>query len=1081
MKQQYRFLLLLLFIMSSLIPAYAQRTVSGTIKDDTGASMPGVNIVVKGTSTGTTSDVNGNYSIGVDEGATTLVYSFIGYATQEIEIGTRSTIDVTLASDVQELSEVIVTALGIERSTKALQSSVTQVSGDNFTQARENSFANALAGRVAGVNVTKVSSGPAGSSRVVIRGAKTLGSGLNQPLYVVDGVPISNENFGQAGVWGGADQGDGMSSINPDDIESTTVLKGASAAALYGSRAANGVILITTKKGKARRGVGIEFNSNYVFEKINNLTDFQTEFGAGGMTGSTLLDRVATKATNPNDPQDLTRAFSGWGAQAWGPRFDGSDVLQFDGVVREYSYKGDNWKRYFDTGTSWTNSLAFTGGSETQSFRVGIADLRSDGVIPNSGFDRINLSASSNSKFGKKLTLSTSILYSNEKAKNRPNVSDSPGNGVQAMYRVPGDVNVMDYMGDPNKPGAVPSLEDQANNGITIIDGKRPGEEFQQSTNLWGQNPWWTAYQFRNDDKRDRVIANGVLRYDILDFLYVQGRGGLDWNTSRLTRLTPEGTGYQRGGSMQEWETNVREVNLEYMVGIDRRFDKVSVNAFFGGNRMRAFWERIEANGNNFNVPFFAAINNARDRNYAFGISERGINSIFASAELGYNDYLYLTATWRKDWFSQLSPETNGITYPSIGISFAFSDAFQTIPSWLSFGKVRASWAQVGNANSVRAYETQLTYSLMNPHLGRPMASFTNATGNNGNLANRALIPFTSTEAEVGFDLRFFNNRLGLDIAYYSQKTTDDILNANISRSSGFGSTSLNVGEITNKGLEFLLTGTPIKGALTWNVSLNFAKNNSEVVSLIEGQDRLFVEEPRTRTAAVFHVVGQPYGMILGVTQRRTPDGRLVYNTDGAPLTDGEFVPIANGVPDFTGGLTNDFTFKNFNLNVLIDFKSGGDIYAGTEVRQTQGGFHKQTLAGREGEAPLVVTGAIQTGETEAGEPIYEDFSKTLSPGEAQNYWNLLGERAQENFIYDASFIKLRQITFGYNVPRSFLDKTPLTSLGISFVARNLAIIFRNTDNIDPESTYTSSNAQGLDYYGMPPTRTYGFNLRATF
>ena len=1075
MKQRYQVLSLLLVFALGSFNALAQRTVTGTISDAGGLGMPGVNVIVKGTSTGTTSDTNGRYSIDVSAGATTLVFSFIGYSSQEVEIGSRTSVDVTMAEDVQQLSEVVVTALGVERSTRALQSSVTTVSGDNFTQARENSLGNALAGRVAGVNVSKVSSGPAGSSRVVIRGAKTLGSNLNQPLYVVDGVPMTNNNYGQAGVWGGADQGDGMNSINPDDIESMTVLKGAASAALYGSRAANGVILITTKKGTGKKGIGIEFNSNFVFEKVNDLRDFQQSYGSGGMVGPTLATRVATKAEATSD---IAAAWNGgWYRQAWGPKFDGSNVVQWDGQTRKYQYSGDNWDRFYNVGTAWTNSVALTGGNETQNFRFSVADLRSDGIIPNSGFDRLNMSLSTNSKFGDKLTLVTSVLYSNEKAKNRPNVSDSPGNAVLSTYYYPGDVNVNDLRGDPNKLGAVPSLADQAADGISIFDGKGPGEEFQASSNLWGQNPWWAAYQFNNDDTRDRIIATGSMRYDFTDFLYAQVKVGQDWSTSRYSRLTPEGTGYQRGGSMQEGEYRIREVNMEYMVGFDKAFGDFNVNAFFGGNRMRSSWEQLAANGNNFNVPFFAAINNARDRNYAYGFSETGINSLFASAEVSYKGYLFLTGTWRRDWFSVLNPDINNIDYPSVGVAFAFSDAFSGLPSWLSFGKVRASWAQVGNANSVGAYATNPTYSLGNPHLGHPLATYSSAGGNNGNLPNPNLVPFTSTESEFGLDIRIFQNRLGLDIAYYSQKTTDDILNAGISRASGFGSTSVNVGEITNKGIEFLLTGTPVKGDLTWNVSLNFAKNTNKVVSLIEGQDRLFVEEPRTRYAAVYHVVGQPFGVIYGLTQMRSPSGELVFDADGAPLTDNSYQYLGNGVADFTGGLNNELLFKQFSLSFLIDFKSGGDIYSGTNVRMTQAGHTQQTLQGRDGEAPLTVTGVTDSN----GDGTYEPFTKTLTPGEAQNYWNQLGNRAQENFMYDASFAKLRQVTFGYTVPKSLLSKTPIQTLTLSFVGRNLAILFKNADNIDPESGYSSNNAQGLDYFGTPATRSYGFNLRATF
>jgi TonB-linked SusC/RagA family outer membrane protein len=1061
----------MLLLVAGIPAAYAQkRTVSGTIADSRGEHLAGVNVIVKGTSVGTSSNSDGHFEITVPDGSNTLVFSSVGFASQEVNIAGRTTIDVTLLEGSNELESVVVTALGIEKSEKALPFSVTQVGGENFTEAREINTATALEGRVAGVNVSKIASGPGASSRVIIRGTKTLGSTLNQPLYVVDGVPIDNTNFGQAGVWGGADQGDGMSSINPDDIETMTVLKGASAAALYGSRAANGVILITTKKGTGKKGIGVEVNSNLVFESINNLTDFQHTHGTGGYVGPNAQVSVAKKAASIGEAWG-----NGWGKNGWGPRLDGSDVVQWDGVTREYSYKGDNWKRFYNTGRSWTNSVAFTGGNENQNFRFGLSDLRSDGVIPNSGFNRTNVSLATSSKFGKKLSFNSKILYSNEKTKNRPNVSDSPGNGILTMYYLPNDVDVRDMFGDPNKPGAVPSAELQAERGITIFDKKAPGEEFQINDDLWTQNPYWAAYQQENSDTRDRVIASGQLRYDITDFLYLQGHAGMDWYTKRGTQLTPQGTGHNRGGSMTEYENRARETNLEYMIGFDKTFNKIGVNAFFGGNQMRRETENISANGNGFNLPFLAAINNAFQRNFGYGVGKLGINSLFGSAEISYNNYLFLTATAREDWFSVLNPKKNSITYPSIGASFVFSDAITGLPAWLSFGKVRASWAQVGNVQSVSPYSTTLTYLAGSTHLGRPLGTYNTGQSNASNLPNPDLVPFKSTEFEIGLDIRFFNNRLGFDVAYYDQKTTDDILNANISRTSGFLTTSVNLGKMTNKGIEALITGTPIKGNITWDVSLNLAHNKSEVVSLIEGQTELIGEEPRTRNVFIKHIVGYPYGMITGKVQMRDPSGNLVYDDEGSPITDNTYQIIGKGVPDLTGGLNNSLTWKNINLGFLIDFKFGGDIYSGTNVRMTEAGFTKQTLQGREGEEPLVVTGVTQDGTG------FKPFTKTLTPGEASNYWSNLGERAQERFVYDASFIKLRQVTLGYMLPKKLLSKTPVQNLTVSFVARNLAILKKNTPNIDPESSYTSSNSQGLDYFGFPSTRTYGFNIRANF
>lgn len=1073
MRQLRLVFVFMLLLIAGMPAAFAQnRTITGKITDATGQPVVGATVAAKGSQAATQTNSEGVFSLSVPNSVQRLVITSIGFSPEEISAVGKSNISLQLKTSATQLNEVVVTALGVERSKKSLQFSATTVGGENLTQAREISVANALEGRVAGVNVSKIASGPGGSSRVVIRGAKTLGSTLNQPLYVVDGVPIDNTNQGQAGIWGGSDQGDAMNSLNPDDIASMTVLKGASAAALYGSRAANGVILITTKRGTGRKGLGIEFNSNYVAESVVNLTDFQTTHGNGGYVGTTLQNQVA------ETPKTLADHWNNWwGLQAWGPKFDGSPAVQFDGVTRPYSYAGDNWKRFYKTGNQITNTIALTGGSETQSFRLSLSDLKSTSVFPNAGFDRVNASLSTNSKIGKKLTVNAKVLYSNEKTKNRPKLSDSPGNANLALFYIPGDVDVRNMIGDPNKPGAVPSTDLQKQMGITIFDKKSPGEEFQVSNNLWQQNPYWAAYQFRNDDTRDRVITTGDVRYDITDFLYLQGQAGMDYYTLKNSQLEPQGTGYDRGGNISESENRIREINLQYMLGYNKTFNKFGINAFVGGNRMRRETEYMSLRGTGFNTPFLPAISNANQHDYAYGYGKRGINSLFGSLELSYNNYLFITGTARRDWFSVLNPQKNGITYPSIGGSFVFTDAIKTLPSWLSFGKLRASWAQVGNTESVGPYQTLQTYGAGNTHLGRPLGGFT--SGNN--LPNPFLVPFTSTEMEYGLEFRVFKNRLGLDVTYYDQKTTNDILDASISQASGFASTSVNLGKLTNKGVEFLLTGTPVKSsALTWDVSVNFSKNKSKVVSLIEGQKEFIGDpntaEPRTRTVLIKQIVGYPYGMITGVTQLRDPSGNLVYDSSGTPIADNSgYKIIGNGVPDFTGGINNSITWKGVNLSFLIDFKSGGDIYSGTNVRMTEAGFTKQTLLGRAGEAPLTITGVTQDGTG------FKPFTKTLTPGEAANYWSELGERAQENFVYDASFIKLRQITLGYSLPSKLFSRTPIRTLMISFVARNLAILYKNVPNIDPESSYQSGNNQGLDYFGMPATRTYGVNLRASF
>ncbi len=1030
-----------------------------TSTEDT-EGLPGVNVVVKGTSIGTVTDVEGNYALEVPAENSILVFSSVGFLTEEFLIGNKTIIDFTLTPDITQLSEIVVTALGVERDVKALQYSVTTIDGDNFTKARENNITNQLAGRIAGVNVSKTSSGPGGSTRVIIRGNTSL-QGNNQPLYVVDGLPIDNSGFGQAGMWGGSDEGDGMTSISPDDIESITVLKGASAAALYGARAANGVVNITTKKGSNRKGIGVSFQSNYTVEKAVNFLDVQTEYGTGG-----FVNGVSTKATTQS------QAYS-WGNDSWGPRFDGQPVVMWDGISRPYESAGDNWNRFFEPGQALTNSIAFTGGNADQNFRVSISDLRSNSIIPNAGYNRTNISISANSKLGKKLTLGAKLLYSREDVKNRPGVADTPSNSFAAISRMPDNFNLDWLKGDPNKLGAIPQDQDEAS---LLLWGKLPGEEMPFSSSKWTQNPWWTAYQKVNSDIRDRVIASVDLRYDITDNIYVKGRIGMDWYTRREQALIAQGTGYRRQGTISEGERRIREVNAEWMVGYNESFGRLNVNAFVGGNKMTRSNEVISANGTGFNVPFFAAINNAAARNYGYGYSENGINSLFGSAELGWDGYLFLTATVRKDWFSVVNPENNSALYPSVGASWVFSDNFQALPSWFSFGKARVSWAQVGNV-TISPYRANLAYSLRaDTHLGRPLAGF--SSGNT--IPNPSLIPYTSNEIEVGFDLRFLQNRLGVDFAYYNQETTDDILNAGISGTSGFTATTVNLGKMTNNGVEILLTGTPIQGEFNWDIAFNFSKNNNKVVSLIEGSDELSLAQSRTRSSRIKHIVGYPFGMVTARVQQMTDDGRPVYTELGLVQGASEYEILGNGVPDFTGGLNNTFSYKGFNLSFLIDFKSGGVIHSGTNANLLSWGRHKATVQGREGNPAVEISGVYQSGSDGDGNPTYTEKTWTLTEQPASDYWWSVGSRDSRFVTYDASYGKLRQLTFGYSFPRSLIgDK--IQSLSLSFVGRNLAYLWKNTENISPEAGYSNGNSQGLENIGTPETRSYGFNVKVEF
>jgi TonB-linked SusC/RagA family outer membrane protein len=881
---------------------------------------------------------------------------------------------------------------------------------------------------------------------------------------VVDGIPMDNTQFGNAGVWGGTDDGDGLNSINPDDIESITVLKGAAAAALYGSRGGFGVINITTKRGSARKGLGIEFSSNYVFEKAINYFDLQEVYGQGDLVSSNPSDPDARQIASR--PKTAQQAFQ-WGTSSWGEKLDGVPTIMWDGQTRPYSLIGlqHNWDSFFQTGGSWTNTLAISGGSEKQTFRFSFSNMNSTGVIPNTGFDRKNVSLSTNGKFGKKITFNAKVLYSNEFVKNRPMISDSPGNAVQALMRLPTNYDILDLKGDPNKLGAVPE-------GVVLPNGVTTGAEYAISEDLWNQNPYWAAYQFRHNDTRDRFITSGELRYDITSFLYIRGRIGMDYYNRKGDVIdAPEGTAYDPNGSMTESQEFRREINQEWTMGFDKAFGKINVNAFVGGNKMTRKNESISANGYDFVVPWFNSIRNGSSQTWGYGYGNSGINSLYGSAEVSYGGYLYITGTARNDWFSVLNPANNSKLYPSVGGSFVFTDAFKSLPEVISFGKVRAAWGQVATAN-LGAYQANLTYSFYaNGHLGRQLGGYSNES----NMPNPDLVPALSTEIEFGAEMRFYQDRLGFDFTYYSQKTTDDILQGTISQGSGFYTTSLNIGELSNKGIELQINGTPVRGPLTWDISLNLAKNKNKVIRLSEGINSIQMEEPRTRTVFVKNIVGYPFGMLTGLVQKRDDAGNRIYTSDNKPVQSDEYQIIGNGVADLTGGLNNSLTFKGFNLTFLLDFKAGGDIYSGTNVRLLEQGLTKESLIGREG--GLQITGVFEDGS--GGYTGVE--TRTLDHQDAENYWSYLGERDEAHFTYDASFVKLRQLTFGYNFPSSLLSKTPMKSLSLSFVARNLAILYKNSPNIDPESTYTTSSSQGLDYFGLPATRTFGFNLKATF
>lgn len=1021
----YRSILLSLYFTCWLTTiALAQnRVVTGTVKDPAGNGMPGVTVQLKGSTSGTVSDGNGKYSISVDSENSVLVFSFIGFATQEMTVGSQSVIDVSLAEDTKQLSEVVVTALGISKESKSLGYAVTKVDGNSITQARETNMINSLVGRVAGVNISSVGGGPGSSSTVVIRGVNSLATNVSQsPLYVINGVPIDNSTRGSAGQWGGADLGDGIGNINPDDIQELTVLKGATASALYGARAANGVIVITTKSGKGRKGFGVELNSNFVADKIINYTDFQYQYGQGA---------------NGLKPVDQTSAYN-TGLSSWGAKLDGSSVPQFDGVSRPYVAQKDNIDNFYRTGSTFTNTVSIGNSNNDGSYRFSASNLNNNSVVPNSGISRNTFSLNVNYKITPKITFDLVSNYVMEESQNRPNLSDSPGNANFGITILPTSLNESVL-----RPGYLAN-----------------GNEINHSNNVYVTNPWFAANKFVNNLSRNRLINIGMVRYAINDWLTLQGRVGNDVFFDRSTSVTPSGTAYLPTGNMTQNTSKGIETNADFLLTAKKQLNQdLSLTVSAGGNLRKSYSELTSVSGSQFNVPFLYVANNLLSKNTTFQVWEREVQSFYYTAEVSYKNMLFLNTTGRQDKFSVLDGKS--IFYPSAGVSFVFNDLIN-LPV-LSFGKVRASWTNSTGNPDPYVYQTKLYYTVDQSDLGYPIGVVKNTS-----IPNSGLKPFNLREYELGLDLKFLENRIGFDIAYYDRQTTNEIVNVTASPTSGYGSATLNVGSLQNRGIELLLTATPIKStALTWNVSFNYTHNDNTVLSLADGLKDVNITTSRSLNGFINHVAGLPASQVMAFDYKRDTQGRPVFDAATGLPQQGKLQPYGSGFHDTFGGINNEFNYKGINVSFLIDYKFGGKIFSATNYYAYVFGLHQNTLIGREGD--IIGNGVDSNGNTNA------------IGAKPWNYYPALANNVSSQFVYDASFVKLRQVIIGYNFPTDWLKGTPIKSVNLSFVARNLAILMKNTPNIDPESNYSNQPGQGLELAGVPPQRSFGFNLNVKF
>ena len=1035
-------------LMLAVPAAYAQHRVSGQVVDNaSGDPLIGVNIVEVGTQNGTTTDVNGRFALTTASANAQLAFSYIGYERQTVNLAGRATVTVRLAPDNALLDDVVVTAFGIEREQRALGYSVGEVSGDDLAEVRDVNVANALSGKVAGVTVSKPATGASGSSRVIIRGISTLDrNDSNQPLYVVDGVPIDNTTISSAGMWGGVDGGDGISGINPDDIESLTVLKGGAAAAIYGSRALNGAIIITTKRARFGSNMGIEFNSNTTFENVLVSTDFQDEYGQG-TRGAAPTTAESARSTN---------------TVAWGSRLDGSQVINWDGQMRPYSAVGNNLTRFYEGGLTTTNTLAITAATENATVRMSGSYLYNDGITPSSGLTRGTFNLRGTAKFGTRLTADAKLNFIREDVFNRPRLSDSPGNPNFSVFLLAPNVDVKTM----RCPADLPSC--------SKLGATATGNELHPFENTFAQNPYWAATAFTQSDEERRLIGVTSLSYAFTPWLSLQGRFGADTYTLRRTNIEPYGTAYIPTGSQSEQNFDITELNTDFLLALNRDLTAdIGLVANFGGNILYREREDLSlGGGGGFSIPNLEVVTNLASQGTGYGLSRSRTNSLYGQAEVSYKNYLYLTATGRNDWASTLPEDNNSYFYPSLSASLVFTELFAR-PDWLDFGKLRAAVARVGGATD--PYRLLLTYQLNgSSHLGKPRGGISQSE-----IPLADLKPYSSDEYEVGFDLQTFSRRVGLDFTYYSRKTENQILGTTISSTSGFGSRVINAGAIENKGIEALLSTTPLlTNRMRWEVSFNFARNQNKVLSLLEGDENgsLRLGESRNLGNYVTAEVGKPFGTIRGSGYRRDDQGRLVFDADGLPVATPDKVELGNATPDWSGGISTSFRYDRFTLSGLIDMRFGGEFYSALNANAYAAGLHKNTLNGREGgivgEGVSLPTCTVQSDGTLTG------CQPNTVNAAAQDYYGRIAGQIGEEFVYDASFVKLRELQLAYRVPEKLFRGAGIQQMSISLVARNLWLIHSNVPNLDPESSFRNdSEGIGLELAGVPQTRSLGFNL----
>lgn len=1098
-----RFMWLFALVMSAqLLCAQDPIRVTGTVYDQTGETLPGANVTVVGTTTGTMTDLDGNFSIMVAPNGA-LQVSFTGYLSQKVNVSNKTSFKITLREDTKLLDEVVVTALGITREAKSLPYSRQAIDTESMADIRASNMLDMLSGKAAGMQVIP-GGGPLASTRIVIRGNNSL-TGNNQPLFVIDGVPMYDTDQGASSE--DLDYGSVMNSINPDEIENIEILKGANAAALYGSDAANGVVLITTKKASRKPGLGVSYGFNMMFGTLYNYPTYQNIYGAGqngrferdgaknywGMNqnGYTYDQSLPYGIYNP--------AAAGQDQRSYGMPMLGFDVVGRNGQIKQFSPHKDNVKDMFRTSTAITNSLSIDKVTDGASMRFSYTNIHSDDILENSNkLDRHNFNLRTTAKLTSFFDVDANIRYMYENVDNRNFRNQTDRNPFHVIMYMPRDAS-----------------KDE------LIPWKRADGTSYTFNGF--QNPYWVLNEIGNNDDKHSFYGNMTFNIKLPYDLSVRLRAATDMNTTQGWKFVNKYSGWDLDGEYYRFSQTWKNNNFDALLSYNKRFNqKLSLQANFGASLQHIRRDKVQST---VGILKFVDMKSLANREGALTSSEedekKQKQALYGMASLGYDDWLYVDFTGRNEWSSALPTDNNSYLYFSVGTGVVLTDLIEVDKNILSFAKLRASFAQVGNDTGFdRLYSGYTAFD-------GSYQGYTYFQGDKTRM-NPKLKPEKTQSWEVGTDLRFWDNRISLDLTYYSKRTTDQIVSADAPLASGFEREMINAGEIRNRGAEVTLSVTPIRlSNISWTTTVNWSKNKSKVVALSEGVTRF--EMGSAQNIKSYAEVGKPYGVFYGNDYKRDESGNIYMALDGKPiyLLDQYLGTIE---PKWFGGWKNSIQIGNFSIGAMIDFQKGGRVWSMTAWQGARDGNNIQSLAGRieylwsdlvlrengtERRGFLEATNTVTPGADYAGTHVlYPDWQRAKGVqvggtvydesvdyfGQAfdengnqisidtytwvspMNHWVHTNASSAGRSIYDASYIKWRELSISYNIPSKVLRNTPIESVRLSAVGRNLAIIHQNTPKgMDPQATSTTGNAQGFEKGFNSPQANYGFDIKISF